>query len=141
LSFYLDASFMVPLQIQEAMTEVADRFALSAAAPLLVSDFGAGEVSAAITRLVRMGQLTEEKARIVFLAFDEWRQNVTERADIEHTDLQQAELLVRRVDSGLRMPDALHIAMARRRGAVLVTFDQGMARAAKQFGADVLVPA
>jgi predicted nucleic acid-binding protein len=141
LSFYLDASFMVPLQIQEAMTEVADRFALSAAAPLLVSDFGAGEVSAAITRLVRMGQLTEEKARIVFLAFDEWRQDVTERTDIEHTDLQHAELLVRRVDSGLRMPDALHIAMARRRGAVLVTFDQAMARAAGQLGVDILVPA
>ena len=49
-----------------------------------------------------------------------------------------ADALVRRLDLGLRAPDALHIATARRLGATLFTFDLGMASAARMLGLSLL---
>lgn len=48
--------------------------------------------------------------------------------------MKAAEAFVRRLDLTLRAPDALHIAMAQRNGAALVTFDEKMAACAKALG-------
>jgi len=46
--------------------------------------------------------------------------------------------LVRRLDSGLRAPDALNIAIAQRCEAYLLTFDGKMARSARSLGVTVI---
>jgi predicted nucleic acid-binding protein len=46
--------------------------------------------------------------------------------------------LVRRVDLGLRAPDAINIAIAQRCGAHLLTFDAKMARSARTLGVNVV---
>jgi predicted nucleic acid-binding protein len=52
-------------------------------------------------------------------------------------DFSAATVFLRRFDLGLRTPDALHIAIAARLGAKLVTFDVKMAAAAAALGLDV----
>jgi uncharacterized protein len=48
--------------------------------------------------------------------------------------------VLRRLDVNLRTPDALHIAIAQRLEATLVTFDWGMAAAARPLGMAVATP-
>ncbi len=52
--------------------------------------------------------------------------------------MKAAEAFVRRLDLALRTPDALHIAMAQRVDATLVTFDEKMATCAKALGTPVI---
>lgn len=40
-------------------------------------------------------------------------------------------------DTSLRTPDALHLAICRRLGAELLTFDQGMIAAARSLGVSI----
>jgi predicted nucleic acid-binding protein len=56
---------------------------------------------------------------------------------MDSSDFAGAEGLVRRLDLTLRTPDALHIAIARRAGAALVTFDKAMATVAGALGLSV----
>lgn len=51
--------------------------------------------------------------------------------------MKAAEAFLRRLDLTLRAPNALHIAMAQRTGAALVTFDERMAGCARVLGLQV----
>ena len=53
------------------------------------------------------------------------------------SDVEVADLYVRRFDLMLRMPDALHIAICRRERHVLATLDRRMAEAARALGVEV----
>ena len=55
-------------------------------------------------------------------------------------DLAAATMFLRRLDLPLRTPDALHIAIAQRLGATLVTFDRQMAASAHALGTAVETP-
>jgi predicted nucleic acid-binding protein len=55
-------------------------------------------------------------------------------------DVAVATAFLRRLDLTLRAPDAIHIAIAQRVDATLVTFDQGMATAALALGRAVVTP-
>jgi predicted nucleic acid-binding protein len=59
---------------------------------------------------------------------------------VHAADARLAYAYVRRFDLRLRAPDALHLAIARRLDAALVTLDRRMAAAAKEFGVAVEVP-
>jgi hypothetical protein len=54
--------------------------------------------------------------------------------EIATEDVVLAEAMLRRLDLNLRAPDAIHIAIARRLGATLMTFDDKMARSAHALG-------
>jgi uncharacterized protein len=56
------------------------------------------------------------------------------RFELEAGDIAQADLFVRRLDLPLLAPDAIHIAIAQRLRATLVTFDRQMATAARTLG-------
>jgi uncharacterized protein len=86
---------------------------------------------------VRTKDIRKDDARIVFSNFDTWTSRATQRARIRATDIIVAEILLRRLDLALRTPDAINIAMARRMGVTLVTFDKKMAAAARSIGAAV----
>jgi predicted nucleic acid-binding protein len=129
-SVYCDASVLVPLFVLDKFNERADAYFSGHQAPLIVSDFAAAEFSSAISRRVRMNILSKDEAWEAFGEFDRWRSERPLRLETTAGDMAAADRFVRRLDLGLRTPDALHIALAERAGAVLATFDEAMANSA-----------
>jgi uncharacterized protein len=136
LSLYLDASALLPLFIQEARTTEAHQHLI--ANVLVISDFAIAEFSSGVARRARVGEITESDATTVFAAFDAWIANAARRESLTAGDLANATALVRRLDLGLRAPDALNIAITQRCGAQLLTFDEKMARSARALGLTVI---
>ena len=135
MSLYLDTSVLVTLFIEEAATPIAR--AGVAGQVVMVSNFAAAEFSAAISRRSRVGELSEAQVRQLFADFDLWTARGAHRIDAEPSDIAHATALVRRLDLGLRAPDALHLAICQRAGQALFTFDLKMASAALTLGIKV----
>jgi uncharacterized protein len=112
LSVYLDASVLLPILIEEPMSAAVDAFMLAGARELLVSDFAAAEVAAALSRLIRTGQLVASDAVARLADFEVWRAAMTSPAEIHAADIRLAYAFVRRFDLALRAPDAVHLAIA-----------------------------
>jgi uncharacterized protein len=66
LSVYLDASALVPLFANDALSERADAILRANQSTLIVSDFAAAEFASAIARRMRTRLLTIAEARIAF---------------------------------------------------------------------------
>jgi uncharacterized protein len=140
LSWYLDASAMLPILIKEPTSAVVDAFMSTIQQELWVSDFAAAEVASALSRLVRAGRLQASEGTACLSDFDVWRAAMTRPAEIHAVDVRVAGSYVRQFDLALRVPEALHLAIARRRDLVLVTLDRRMVAAAKELGVAVEVP-
>lgn len=138
--FYLDASVLVPLVITEASSRAVEALLDRYEGKLLVSEFGAAEAASGVSRLVRMGQLAAADATAALDNLDAWRFAATEPVDVTPGDLRLAHLLVRRFELKLRAPDALHVAIAKRLGAQLVSRDGGMRAAAEMVGVTPVDP-
>ena len=82
--------------------------------------------------------MSADSAAIALDDFAHWRFDTTSEAVIETSVIRLAHLFVRRFDTQLRTPDALHLALARRLGATLATFDVGAARAAQLLDIEVM---
>jgi uncharacterized protein len=78
--------------------------------------------------------------RLVLSAFDSWVARSAQRVEISAVDFDRADSILRRLDLPLVTPDAIHIAIAERLGATLVTFDQRMAASARALGMAVATP-
>ncbi len=137
MSFYLDASAILPILVEEAASVTVDAFVSGLGEPLVVSAFAAGETASAVSRLVRTGRVNANEARALLDSFDAWRTTSAIPAQLAPSDVEVADLYVRRFDLMLRMPDALHIAICRRERHVLVTLDRRMAEAARALGVEV----
>jgi predicted nucleic acid-binding protein len=134
LTCYLDASFMLPILVKEPASAVVDSFMSTAQEKPWVSDLAAAEVASALSRLVRIGRLQAADGTACLFDFDVWRGAMTLSAEIHAVDVRLADAYVRRFDLGLRTPDALHLAIARRLDATLVTLDRRLATAARELG-------
>lgn len=131
MSVYFDANVLVALFADDAFTAAADRIVRSVRDVVLVSDFAAAEFSGVIARRVRNRDLKAADARSAFSNFDAWCARDTRRLEIQSSDVAGAISLVRRLDLNVRIPDALHIAIAQRNNATLVTFDKDLAAIAR----------
>jgi predicted nucleic acid-binding protein len=100
----------------------------------VVSDFAKSEFSSAVARRVRTGALSADLAYRAFEHVDKWVAEETEQAWLESSDIALAEGLVRRLELGLRTPDAINLAIALRTGCDLATFDARMADCARALG-------
>jgi uncharacterized protein len=140
LSTYPDASVLLPTLIAEPTTEAVYDCLGADGRELLISDFAAAEVASALSRLVRMALLTDADASARLADFDAWRAAMSSPVDIAVSDTRLAYIFVRRFDLGLRAPDALHLAIARRLDATLVTLDRRLATAARELGITVEDP-
>ncbi len=139
VSFYLDTSALIALVKPEPLSDRADRFARQHSAGLIVSDFTAAEFASAAARWVRTQELSASEARTALDSFDGLVTRL-QRVEMTPGDLAAATMFLRRLDLPLRTPDALHIAIAQRVGAMLVTFDRQMAASARTLGSAVQVP-
>ncbi len=106
----------------------------------LISDFGAIEVAAAISRSYRMRQLDELAARRALGKFDDWRIESTIQRATHADDIKTSERLIRNFQLKLSAPDAIHLAIAITGGAPMVTFDQRLAEAARSVEHPVVMP-
>ncbi len=97
----------------------------------MISDYAAAEVSSAISRFVRMGELSTELARERLSSFDTWRATDFEAIDVAPQDVRTAASFVRMFELKLRTPDALHLATCLRMGAVMICRDRRLAAAAE----------
>ena len=136
---YLDTSFLVALLTHEPSSPRAEEFARENSASLSVSDFAAAEFASMVSRRVRMREFTREQGRFALATLDDWLRAVR-WVELSPVDIALATTFLRRLDLTLRTPDAIHIAIARRLGATLVTFDRRMAAAAGALGAAVAEP-
>jgi len=139
LSFYLDASAILPLLLGEPTNDRLEQFVASHTGHL-IGDFAAAEVAAVLSRLVRTRTLNAADANSRLTDFDTWRTAISNSVDLQAVDALLAGAYVRRFDLMLRAPDALHLAITRRVDATLVTLDRRMARAAAELGIAVAVP-
>lgn len=139
MSIYLDASAILPSLLGEPTSDHLERF-FSSHADRLISDFAAAEVAAVLSRLVRTRMLDAADASSRLADFDAWRAATSSSVDLRAVDALLAGTYVRRFDLMLHAPDALHLAIARRVDATLVTLDRRMARAAEELGIAVAVP-
>ncbi len=134
---YLDASVLVALFTQDALTDRATQF-LEATRPVVtVSDFASAEFASAVARLTRMQEITQEEARAVLADFDLWRLRTTHTSVVTTADIAAAAAYLRRLDLTLRTADAINIAIAQRLEAPLATFDIKMAASARVLGSAV----
>jgi hypothetical protein len=141
LSLYLDTSVVLPILIQEQSTAMVQAYLRANERELLLSDFAAAEIASALSRLLRSGLLDDAGASSRLADFEAWRAATTSPIDLHAADARLAYAYVRKFDLALRAPDALHIAIAHRHDATLVTFDRRMARAAAQLGVAAEMPA
>ncbi len=133
-AFYCDSSALVPLLLTDLHSVSIGAWLASSPKTLIVSDFAAAEVSAAISRRIRTREIDVEIARTALGTFDEWRRRSTTRRLTSPGDIAACERLVRRSELKLQAPDALHIAIALADGATLVTFDERLAQAMAGLG-------
>jgi hypothetical protein len=134
MSIYLDTSVLIPTVIDEPTSGTVKAYLIAAEQELLVSDFAAAEVASVLSRLARTGVLSPMEAASRLGDFDTWRAATSSSADVHTADARLAYTYVRRFELMLRAPDALHLAMAHRLQATLVTFDRRLSRAAAAFG-------
>lgn len=137
MTLYLDASCIVTIFVPESETSTVIDFVESAPDVLLVSDFGVGEVASAVSRKVRERQFGMIEARAVLTDFDAWALHAASVIRVGSAEIRRAVGLVRQFELKLRMPDALHIAMAEAQSARLLTRDRLMADAAIALGIEV----
>lgn len=137
MSFYLDASAILPTLIVEPTSIAVTRFLSETDHTLIVSEFAAAEVASALSRLTRMGSLDRDQAMSHLSDLDMWRSAFTENIDFSPSDVRLASQFVRRFDLTLRAPDALHAALCRRGDHVLMTLDKRLAAAATRLGLQV----
>lgn len=135
MSLYLDASVLMPIFIAEGRSR--DAHARLLGQSLIVSDLAVTEFSAGVARRQGIGDISASDASALFAAFDAWGSQAAQRVAIETGDLLLANGLVRRLDLGLRMPDAANLAIAKRYAATVFTFDKTMAAAASAIGLSV----
>jgi predicted nucleic acid-binding protein len=131
---YLDASVIVPLFVIEARSAEARGRILGQT--LVASPLGLAETSSAISQRVRIGDITATVAKLHLKSLDAWAASALASCDVMGDDFLAATSFIRRFDLGLRTPDALHIAIAARLGAKLLTFDAKMTAAATALGLD-----
>jgi uncharacterized protein len=140
VSAYLDTSVLLPTLIAEPSTQAVYDCLGAVNRELLVSDFAAAEVASALSHLVRMELLAGADAFARLEDFDAWRATMSLPVDIGAADARLAYIYARRFELRLRAPDALHLAIARRLDATLVTLDRRLASAARELGIVVEQP-
>ncbi len=134
----LDTSVLVAVFTVEPRSDRA-RGALDRTALWCISDWAAAEFSAAIRLKARRGEADRGSVEALDAGLDRLIQNLAAAQPVTAEDHRQARDLIRRHD-GLRAPDALHIAMAGRLEACLITLDHDQAQVCVREGVETLIP-
>ena len=131
---YLDTSVLTACYCPEPRSAQAQRIVSRSRHPA-ISPLVELELYCVVSRKVRAGALDAASARRIFAEFQihlaEPRFNVVPVRPAEYALARQ---WLETLSSPLRSVDALHLAAAFNNGLVLLTADNGLAQAARQFG-------
>jgi predicted nucleic acid-binding protein len=136
---YLDTGVLVSLLTDDTNTARAENLLAQEWPLLLVSDFTGAESAATPGRLVRTRILPKQTAPRLFALHESWIARYATPTGVLPADVELATAWLRRLDLTFRAPDAIHLAIAARRGAALLTSDRGLAAAARSLGLSVNV--
>lgn len=139
MSHYCDASVIGTLVFGDTDWIAVRHWVQTRAPSLTYSDFGFGELASAVGRRVRMRQLDANDAQRMLLEFPKGLSGWS-RISIDPSDIGEATGHVMQFELGLRLPDAIHIAVARRLGLTLVSTDIRQVRAAGSLGVAAINP-
>ena len=133
---YFDTSFLVPLVLPEASSEpIAAFFGNLAGETLAVSDWTRPEVASLLAREVRTGGLDAASARQAGSQFEAMIGESFMVLLPNRDDFDRARHWLARFDTGLRAGYALHLAIAKNRGAHAIhTLDKPMIAAGNTLG-------
>lgn len=137
MSVYVDASVLVALFVADSLTETANEAIERTGEPLVLSNLTSLEVASVIARKVRNRDVSAKDGRIALANFDGWA-ILTQHILSEPADVAAADAIVRRFDVNLHGADAIHVAIAMRAGASLLTLDDKMRRSARKLGLSVI---
>ncbi len=107
---------------------------------MFIGDLAVAEFGSAISRLVRMKQLTPEEAGDKLSDFDRWRFEVARPVEVIPSDVRVAGQFVRKPMPRLMTADAIHLATCQRLGLTLVAHDTDLIDIARLNGIDVIQP-
>lgn len=132
MSHYLDTSIVVPLYCPEVFSEPVTVFLREDESALFISQLVELEFMSALSKKVRLGQLSLESANDAAASF---------QSDIQlgrYTSLvvkpeyyQLAKRWISQFNLPLRTLDGLHLAIVQAHGLCLITADTGLARSAQ----------
>lgn len=139
---YLDTSVLVSLFVREVHSApVRTWFGHQVPDTLCTSLWTRTELAAALGAKVRSRLLDPRSARTVLATYDNLASRSATILVPERADYALATRLVEDFQSGLRAPDALHLAIARNNGVTaLATGDKVLAEAAAALGLVPIVP-
>lgn len=131
---YLDTSALVSLFVPDAHSATIQPRLEGWPGDILVSSFGVAEFAGALGNRMRAGSMTAATGAATLTLLDQWMAARVTTEDVLPEDHWAAVTLVRDFALALRAPDALHVALCRRLGTALLTFDTRQAQAARRLG-------
>jgi predicted nucleic acid-binding protein len=131
---YFDTSFLVPMIRAELTSiQVEEFLQRNRTSELAISLWTRVEFSSLIARDFRMGRLTRAAALYADSQFDMLVNESFAVLVPDADDFELAKQYVQNYGTGLRSPDALHLAIANNHGATSIyTLDQGLIRAGRR---------
>lgn len=136
---YFDTSFIVPYILPESTSSaVQEFFKENETTDLAISDWTRVEFFSMLAREVRQGGLAEEAAREADTRFEAMMTQSFTIVLPDRGDFDLCKRYLQRFETGLRVGDALHLAIAANRNArTFYTLDRKLLRAAKLLGVPV----
>jgi hypothetical protein len=132
---YLDTSLIVSALTNEVATRSVQYWLeQNASSPFLISDWTITETSSALSVKVRMGHLDQDRRAAILAAFNKLVVETFLVMPVEPAQFHLAAQYATRHELSLRAGDALHLAVAARRSAVLCTLDTRLAAAGPAVG-------
>ena len=131
---YLDTCVLLAVLLPEAHSATAAAFLEQARAPLAISSWSVTELHSALGLKVRSNALSTSQAEAVLLGFERGLSPALMELELEAQDFRNANACLRGWRTGLRAGDALHLAIASGRGAILCSLDEPFVAAAQQLG-------
>lgn len=134
MSLYLDTSVVVPLFVDEALSETLASWIVAEGSVPFVSDLTKTEFQAVISRLIRSNRIDADRATAIRDLFAIWTGDSTESLENLPADIRSAALLVQVPLPKLLAADATHLATCRRLGLTLATADRDLQSIADREG-------
>jgi uncharacterized protein len=138
MAFYLDTCVILSAIQRDAYSDSVDVWLHERrTSELVTSEWSLAEAASALGRLVRMNDLTPAAAMAKYQDIQIWLADEFHVEAVGGADFITAAERQTIWSLGLRAGDALHLAVAARIGAILVTNDQTLARACDHYNVAV----